>query len=324
MRATARTAPAARAATSRSRLLALLVAAIAALGLVPAASALTDLRTPRACRTTPSSSPVTPGSEGGGVNIMSNQGRTLTGPWQCVELVNRLYETKGWINPGTWTGNGADKYRTAPAHLMKEPQGGITRVNPGDVVVFNTNYYPTYGHVAVVDNVIGSNVYLLQQNAQPASKVITWSGGTFSWVQPPTRSPASCTHRSPPAPESRWPETRTGAYNSSRSARTGRSTTGRRLPAARGHRGRKERRRLERPSKAMPTGAQNCSPWDCAARSTTGGKRPPAAPGPDGPNSMVVSTASPLPATRTDVSELFAVGQRGEAYRRPQTTPGGG
>lgn len=114
MRATARTAPAARAATSRSRLLALLVAAIAALGLVPAASALTDLRNATGV---PYNTIIVSGDAwlgGGGVNIMSNQGRTLTGPWQCVELVNRLYETKGWINPGTWTGNGADKYRTAP------------------------------------------------------------------------------------------------------------------------------------------------------------------------------------------------------------------
>jgi hypothetical protein len=324
-RATAQRAPAPVASTPRRRLLALLVAAIAALGLAPAASALTDLRNATGV---PYNTIIVSGDAwlgGGGVNIMSNQGRTLTGPWQCVELVNRLYDTKGWINPGTWTGNGADKYRTAPPHLMKEPQGGITRVNPGDVVVFNTNYYATYGHVAVVDNVIGSNVYLLQQNAQPASKVITWSGGNLlvggaaTKVTGIVHSPESSGSRIALARNKdgrlqlfavganwevyhRWQTSPGGAWSSwSRldgavsSVAVETNADGRLELFAVGLRGEVYHRWQTSPGGSWSAWAQL-----------------------DG---SVHSIA--LARNKDGRLELFAVGQRGEAYRRAQTSPGG-
>src|SRR5215469_13080026 len=68
--------------------------------------------------------------------------RILTGTeWQCVELVNRLYITKGRITT-TWRGNGGrstpnildSMYDLAPKSLRKnkQPQGSISHVSPGD------------------------------------------------------------------------------------------------------------------------------------------------------------------------------------------------
>src|SRR5438445_2095481 len=84
--------------------------------------------------------------------------------WQCVELVNRLYMTRGWIT-ATWPGNGADMYTLAPASLSKELQGSVQGLAPGDVVVFGGDLSPGAGHVAVVSAVDGSTVKLYGQNA---------------------------------------------------------------------------------------------------------------------------------------------------------------
>ena len=74
--------------------------------------------------------------------------------WQCTELVNRLYMTRGWITK-TWSGNAYQLYGTAPANLAKEPQGSITHLAAGDVVVFGTNY-TALGHSGVVGTTDGS------------------------------------------------------------------------------------------------------------------------------------------------------------------------
>ena len=55
--------------------------------------------------------------------------------WQCVELVNRLYVTKGWITM-TWHGDGDTMWKKAPpgpggVPLKSEPQGSISHLAPG-------------------------------------------------------------------------------------------------------------------------------------------------------------------------------------------------
>ena len=93
--------------------------------------------------------------------------------WQCVELVNRLYLSRGWIT-ATWAGNAGDLYNTAPSNLVKELQGSIKGLSLGDVVVFGNDIPPAYGHVAVVGQINGSTIQLYSQNALSTSPI--WTG----------------------------------------------------------------------------------------------------------------------------------------------------
>jgi surface antigen len=96
--------------------------------------------------------------------------------WQCVELVNRLYITKGWITTN-WSGNGNALYKNASTIGLtswKQPQGSITYLAPGDVISFDSG---KYGHAAVVSDVKGSAITLVNQNTQRSQTI---SNGTFA------------------------------------------------------------------------------------------------------------------------------------------------
>lgn len=128
---------------------------------------------------------------GNGVNVYSN-GPTAEGPspdtynyvgnvqsgikWQCVELVNRLYLSRGWIT-ARWVGNGNQLYNNAPANLAKQPNGSITYISPGDVVTLNNG---GLGHAAVVNSVSGSTVQLINQNTTAVYSAATYSGGALT------------------------------------------------------------------------------------------------------------------------------------------------
>ena len=89
--------------------------------------------------------------------------------WQCVELINRLYISHGWISQ-RWQGNGGGMFDSAPAHLEKSAQGQILSVMPGDVVVLQGGP-GGFGHANVVDSVVvngdGSRtVRTVNQNTQ--------------------------------------------------------------------------------------------------------------------------------------------------------------
>lgn len=315
--------------TARRRLPRSILVAVVALammlGLVPTAHAWIDQRT----RTgVPFDTVIVSGDawlSGGGVNVMSNLGNTYNGPWQCVELVDRLYETKGWISPLTWFGNGKDKYSTAPGLLVKEPQGAITRVNPGDVVVFNTNYFATYGHVAVVDNVIGSSVGLLQQNGQPAAMTITWSGtnllvnGAADKITGVVHAPESSASRMAVARNKdgrlelfvvganwelyhRWQSSPGGAWSGWRQFDG--SVSG--IAAETNADGRIE-------VFAIGLHGEVYHRWQTSPGGNWSGWKQ--------ENGSIHSIA--LARNKDGRLELFAVGLRGEVYRRSQTTPGG-
>ena len=86
--------------------------------------------------------------------------------WQCVELVERLYMTNGWIT-ALWpapSNGAASMYAAAPSGLRKEPQGSISSLKPGDAVVFNTSFFAPYGHIAVVGVANGSSGQLYSEN----------------------------------------------------------------------------------------------------------------------------------------------------------------
>jgi hypothetical protein len=115
--------------------------------------------------------------------------------WQCVELVNRLYLTRGWIDT-TWTGNaGKAFWNSAPSNLVKEARGSISYLGPGDVLNINEfhNGQLVGGHVFVVNTtrrVSSGTVSLVSQNnggvAQKPAHVgggqVTVSGAGGGWT----------------------------------------------------------------------------------------------------------------------------------------------
>jgi hypothetical protein len=118
--------------------------------------------------------------------------------WQCAELVNRLYVTRGWIS-AHWPGNGGrsspsarnSMYDEAPAALSKQANGDISYVGPGDVVsinVYDNGVFQADGHVLIVNTsgpITSGSVPLVSQNGgDPSNAVVTstaeLSGGTLT------------------------------------------------------------------------------------------------------------------------------------------------
>jgi hypothetical protein len=196
--------------------MAVAVLGLAAAGLSPAATASAEVPrvAPGAC-----GSVLLAGSNwlgGRGVDVRSNGADQSTGTscggkadntvngvptglkWQCIELVNRLFLTRGWISK-TWRGNGGrsspsardSMYDYAPAALPKKPNGSISSLGPGDVVsinVYDHGAFQADGHVLVVNSagpVTSGTVPLISQNggdsrdAEAATKA-TLSDGTLT------------------------------------------------------------------------------------------------------------------------------------------------
>lgn len=105
-----------------------------------------------------------------------NGDSTQTGiEWQCVELVNRLYITKGWTT-STWSGNGGQLYDNAPGNLTKELNGSITSLSPGDALVLQNS---SFGHAAVI-NTYNSSTGAIQIASQNTNQVYDGSSFTLS------------------------------------------------------------------------------------------------------------------------------------------------
>ena len=128
---------------------------------------------------------------GAGVDVYSN-GATSTGPspdtynyvggvqsgieWQCVELISRLYLSRGWTT-STWYGDGNRLYANAPAGLTKQPNGSISYLNPGDVITLDGG---GSGHAGVINSVSGSTVQIVNQNTAAVYSTATWTGGSIT------------------------------------------------------------------------------------------------------------------------------------------------
>ncbi len=80
---------------------------------------------------------------------------TQTGQkWQGAELVNRLYLTKSWIMT-TWPGSaGSTFFADAPSNLVKDSNGSVSHLGPGDVVDINVSHNgtPDGGALLVVND----------------------------------------------------------------------------------------------------------------------------------------------------------------------------
>ncbi len=124
---------------------------------------------------------------GGGVNVCKHPGddsanyvnningvRTLSGyKWECVELANRLYLTKGWTT-ATWYGNGNTLVNHVPAGLTKQDNGSISYVNPGDVITLDGH---TYGHAGIINSIDpNGTIHIISQNADLNSSAYIDSG----------------------------------------------------------------------------------------------------------------------------------------------------
>jgi hypothetical protein len=130
---------------------------------------------------------------GSGVNVYSNGANTGTGSscagtgtygyqYQCVELINRLFLSKGWISSRWYapSGGAESMYGSAPSNLAKQPQGSITYLAPGDAVVFNKSFFDPYGHVAAVGVANGATGQLYSQNTGTATWNYSLVGGTLT------------------------------------------------------------------------------------------------------------------------------------------------
>jgi hypothetical protein len=164
------------------------------------------------------------GSSCGGTNYITNRyvSRVESGSeWQCTELVNRLYLTRGWTR-SFWPGEGGESalgahdsmYDEAPPGLSSQPNGSISYVGPGDVVSINefkNGVFEADGHVAVVntpDRVTSGQVDLVSQNSGDAASADverTANLGRWTVVHPELRQVDLYRHRgrAPPAVR-RW------------------------------------------------------------------------------------------------------------------------
>jgi len=100
--------------------------------------------------------------------------RTYVGvKWQCVELAQRLYTARGWHTGSFGVAYAFQIWWAAPRLAMLRRPNGTLRprdVRPGDMIVWGPGEATgRAGHVAVVDFVSGSQVWVKEQNWGPGS-----------------------------------------------------------------------------------------------------------------------------------------------------------
>jgi hypothetical protein len=103
--------------------------------------------------------------------------------WQCVELAQRLYQARGW-HGGVFSGVGGayQIYDNASAlGMSRQPNGSISALVPGDMIIHGTDTGGGFGHVSIVDSVAGSTVNVVEQNASPNGRATySFNGSTLS------------------------------------------------------------------------------------------------------------------------------------------------
>ncbi len=184
-----------------------LLLSCAGLIIAPAtASAVTASCTPLPVTTTPDGAVLLPGTcwlGGQGVDVKSStQDGSPTSAYQCVELVTRLYDTRGW-GTGSWPyANGNTIWQTHRAGLTGQTQGQITYLSPGDAISLNVvppgGPAEPDGHVGIVDtitrNAAGTySIVFVSQNSFAVQRQATWDGsssitipGGGGWTYPVT------------------------------------------------------------------------------------------------------------------------------------------
>jgi surface antigen len=118
---------------------------------------------------------------GHGVNVISNgYAGNVTPPndvYQCVELVERFLTTEHF-GPAIPCWGAQQMYGNAStAYYDRHPNGSGYIPVPGDVVVLQGG---TYGHVAIVNQVVGGTVYIVEQNGSASGvAALSLNGSTL-------------------------------------------------------------------------------------------------------------------------------------------------
>ncbi len=121
-------------------------------------------------------SPTSPHSCGG--YSRKNMAVQAGGAWQCVEVATRLYYVRKW--GAVWTGgNGGAQYipEGSPNLQFVRNGSGLLPI-PGDLII---EAFGTYGHVTVVDSVVGNTINAVEENAaRSARHTYTLEGSAIS------------------------------------------------------------------------------------------------------------------------------------------------
>ena len=103
--------------------------------------------------------------------------------WQCVEFAQRVYGNMGWWS-GVFPVDLAFQIydRADDMGMLATPDGTITSVVPGDMIIINRGITPSdhAGHVLVVARVDGATVTAEQQNTFPAEVSYTLGDGRLT------------------------------------------------------------------------------------------------------------------------------------------------
>jgi hypothetical protein len=95
--------------------------------------------------------------------------------WQCVEMINRLYLTKGWTS-ATWFGNGNTLKDNLPDGLTAQNNGAVSSLSAGDVITLNDG---GDGHAGII-NSVGSTIQIVNQNTIEVNSSASITAGSLS------------------------------------------------------------------------------------------------------------------------------------------------
>lgn len=118
----------------------------------------------------------------GGVNHVDERNLTSDGyniglKYQCVEFVKRYYYQKYNHKMPNASGHAKEFFnRTLNDGSYNKDRDLIQFSNPsnhkpevGEIIIFDSNTFNKYGHVAIISNVTDTEIEIIQQNAGPYS-----------------------------------------------------------------------------------------------------------------------------------------------------------
>lgn len=118
--------------------------------------------------------------QGMGTPVVSNGQRRFDGVYQCSELAKRLYAANGWPAVRAAGNGGAAFIPEGSTGLFRFAPGTGYVPAPGDLIIENTRTGNPYGHVSVVDHVLGRTVHAVEQNGSASGRHTYTLGANMS------------------------------------------------------------------------------------------------------------------------------------------------